>query len=164
MIFTLGAVGLWIFLILVCPLVDEANRLVYASWWEGISSVQLLSHVRPYDSMDWSIPGLPVHLQLSEPTENHVHWVGEAIQPSHPLASPSPPSFNLSQHQHLRQWVSSSHQVAKVLEFQLQHQPFKSMFPLGWTGWISLQSKGLSRVFSSTTVQKHQSFGSKLSL
>ena len=65
-------------------------------------------------------------------------------------------------------WVSSSHQVAKVLEFQLQHQSFqwtpRDWSPLGWTGWISLQSKGLSRVFSNTTVQKHQFFGAQLSL
>ena len=67
------------------------------------------------------------------------------------------------QHQGLFQWVSSSYQVAKVLEFQLQHQSFQ-WFPLGWTGWISLQSKGLSRVFSNTTVQKHQFFGAQPSL
>ena len=67
---------------------------------------------------------------------------------------------NPSQHQSLFQWVNSSHEVAKVLEFQLQHQ---SLSPLGWTGWISLQSKGLSGVFSNTTVQKHQFFGTQLS-
>ena len=72
--------------------------------------------------MDCSMPGLPVHHQLPEFTQTHVHWVGDAIQPSHPLSSPSPPAFNLSQHQGLFQWVSSSHQVVKVLEFQLQHQ------------------------------------------
>ena len=71
---------------------------------------------------DCSAPGLPVHHQLLEPTQTHVHRVGDAIQPSHPLSSPSPPTFNLSQHQGLFKWVSSSHQVAKVLEFQLQHQ------------------------------------------
>ena len=59
------------------------------------------------------------------PTQTHVHWVSDAIQPSHPLSSPSPPTFNLSQYQGLFQWVSSSHQVAKVLEFQLQHQSFQ---------------------------------------
>ena len=74
--------------------------------------------------MDCSTPGFPVHHQLPEFTQTHVHWVGDAIQPSHPLSSPSPPAFNLSQHQGLFQWVSSSHQVAKVLEFQLQHQLF----------------------------------------
>ena len=75
--------------------------------------------------MDCSMPGLPVHHQLLGFTQTHVHWVGDAIQPSHPLLSPSSPAFNLSQHQGLFQWVSSSHQVAKVLECQLQHQPFQ---------------------------------------
>ena len=78
--------------------------------------------------MDCSTPGLPVHHQLLEFTQTHVYWVGDAIQPSHPLSSPSPPPFNLSQHQGLFQWVSSSHQVAKVLEFQLQHQSFQWIF------------------------------------
>ena len=76
-------------------------------------------------SMDCRTPSLPVHHQLPEFTETHVHWIGDVIQPSHPLSSPSPPSFNLSQHQGLFQWISSSHQVAKVLEFQLQHQSFQ---------------------------------------
>ena len=77
--------------------------------------------------MDCSTPGFPV---LHQPPElaTHVHWVGDAIQPSHPLSSPSPPAFNLSQHQGLFKWVSSSHQVAKVLEFQLQHQSFQWIF------------------------------------
>ena len=75
--------------------------------------------------MNRSTPGLPVHHQLPEFTQTHVHWVGDAIQPSHPLSSPSPPALNLSQHQGLFKWVSSSHQVAKVLEFQLQHQSFQ---------------------------------------
>ena len=70
---------------------------------------------------DGSMPGFPVHHQLLELAQTHVHWVGDAIQPSHPLLSPSPPTFNLSHHQSLFQWVSSSHQVARVLEFQLQH-------------------------------------------
>ena len=73
-----------------------------------------------------SIPGLPVHHQLPESTQTHVHWVSDAIQPSHPLSSPSPPAFNFSQHQGLFQWVSSLHQVVKVLEFQLQHQSFQT--------------------------------------
>ena len=105
---------------------------------------------------------LSFYHQLPELTQTHVPWVGDTIQPSHPLLSPSPPAFNLSQHQGLFQWVSSSHQVAKVLEFELQHQSFQ-WFPLEWTGWISWQSKGLSRVFSNTTVQKHQFFGAQLS-
>ena len=77
--------------------------------------------------MDCSTPGLPVHHQLPESTQTHVHWVGDAIQPSHPLSSPSH-AFNLSQHQGLFKWVSSSHQVAKVLDFQLQHQSFQWIF------------------------------------
>ena len=74
------------------------------------------------DPMNRSTPGLPVHHQLPESTQTHVHWVGDAIHPSRPLSSPSPPALNLSQHQGLFKWVSSSHQVAKVLEFQPQHQ------------------------------------------
>ena len=77
------------------------------------------------DPVDCSTPGFPVHHQPLEPTQTHVHWVCEAIQFSSPLLSPSPPAFNLSQHQGLFQWVSSSHQVAKILEFQLQHQSFQ---------------------------------------
>ena len=79
--------------------------------------------------MNHSIPGLhpfsPRHHQLPEFTQTHVHWVSDAIQPSHPLLSPCPPALNLSQHQGLFKWVSSSHQVAKLLEFQLQHQSFQ---------------------------------------
>ena len=75
--------------------------------------------------MNRSTPGLPVHHQLPEFTQSHVHWVSDAIQPSHPLSSPSPPAPNASQHQGLFQWVNSSHEVAEVLEFQLQHQSFQ---------------------------------------
>ena len=77
------------------------------------------------DPMNRSTPGLPVHHQLPEFTQTHVHWVGDAIQPSYPLLSPSPPTFNHSQHQGLFKFVSSLHQVAKVLEFQLQQQSFR---------------------------------------
>ena len=79
------------------------------------------------DPMDCSRPGLPVHHQLPEFTQTHVHRVSDAIQPSHPLSSPSPPTFNLSQHR-LFKWVSSLQQVARVLEFQLQHQSFQWIF------------------------------------
>ena len=78
--------------------------------------------------MDCSTPCLPVHHQLPKLTQTHVHWVGDAIQPSHPLLSPSSPAFNLSQHQGLFQGVNSSHEVAKVSEFQLQHQSFQWTF------------------------------------
>ena len=89
--------------------------------------------------MDYSMPGLPVHYQHPELTQTHVRWVGDTIQPSHPLSSPSPPAFNLSQHQGLCQWVSSSHQVPKVFEVQLQHQffqwIFRSDFLQDWLVW-----------------------------
>ena len=125
---------------------------------EILSSVQSLSHVRHFVTpMDCSTPGFPFHHQFPELTQTHVHWVGDVIQPSHPLSSPSP-TFNLSQHQGLLQWVSSLHQVAKV--FELQHQFFKWV-SLQLTDWISLQSKGLSRVFANTTIQKHQFFGAQ---
>ena len=80
------------------------------------------------DPMNRSTPGLPLHHQLPEFTQTHVHWVSDAIQPSHPLSSPSPPAHNLSQHRGLFQWVSPSHQVAKVLELQLQQQTFQWIF------------------------------------
>ena len=78
--------------------------------------------------MNCSMPGLLVHHQLPEYTQTHVHRVSDAIQPSHPPSSPSPPAFNLSQPQGLSQGVISLHQVAKVLEFQLQHQSFQWIF------------------------------------
>ena len=86
------------------------------------------------DPMNCSMPGLPVHHQLLESTQTHVHQVSDAIQPSHPLSSPFPPALNLSQHQGLFQWVSPLHQVAKVLEFQFQHQSFQ------WTSRTDLLS------------------------
>ena len=110
--------------------------------------------------MDCSMPGFPVHHHLMEFAQTHVHQVSDAIQPSHPLSSPSPPAFNLSQHQGLFQWVSSSHQVAKVFGASASASVLpvnvQDWFPLGLTGLISLQSKGLSRAFSNTTVQKHR--------
>ena len=89
------------------------------------------------DPMNHSTPGLPVHHQLPEFTQTHVHRVGDAIQPSHPLSSPSPPAPNPSQLQGLFQWVNSSHEVSKVLEFQLQHQSFQ------WTPRTDLLYDGL---------------------
>ena len=87
--------------------------------------------------MNRSTPGLPVHHQRPESTQTHVRCVGDAIQPSHPLSSTSPPTFNLSKHQGLFKWVSSSHQVTKVLDFQLQHQSFQ------WTPRTNLLYDGL---------------------
>ena len=112
------------------------------------------------DPMDFSTPGFPIHHQLPELAQSHVHWVGDAMQPSHPLSSPSPPSFNLSLHQGLF-FASGDQSIgasASVLAMNIQH-----WFALGLTGLISLQSKGLARVFSSTTVRKHLFFGAQLS-
>ena len=117
---------------------------------------------------DCSIPGFANLYQLPELAQTHAHQVGDAIQSSHHLSSPSSPAPNPSQHQSLFQWVNSSHEVAKGLEFQLWHHSFQrtpqDQYPLEWTGWISLQSKGLSRIFSNTTSQKRQFFSAQLSI
>ena len=81
-----------------------------------------------WDPLDCSTPGFPVFHHLLKFAQIHVHWVSDAIQPSHPLSSPSPPAFNLSKHKGLFQWVSSSHQVSKVLKLQLQHQSLQRIF------------------------------------
>ena len=104
--------------------------------------------------MDCSMPGFPILHLLPEFAEMHVHWVGDAIQPSHPLLPPSPPALTPSQHQRLFQWVGSLNQVAKELELQLQYQSFQWIFRAYFfriTYLNSLLSKGLSRVFFSTT-------------
>ena len=109
------------------------------------------------DPMDLGTPGLPVLHYLPEFPQVLVHWFSDAIESSHPL-SPSSFAFNLSQHQGLFQWVGSSHQVANVLELQLQYQSFQwviqGWFPLGLTDLISFLPKGLSRIFSSTKFEK----------
>ena len=133
----------WHFLIVacssLCPLDPKVYLVKKAVWdWDRVKFInlnkenisQLVSSVAQScltlcDPMNHSTPGLPVHHQLLEFTQTHVYWVGDAIQPSHPLSSPSPPALNLSQHQGLFKWVSSLHQVAKVLEFQLQRQSFQ---------------------------------------
>ena len=135
-----------------------ACLLSLTAWKLDFMLLLLLSHSVMSNSLR------PHGLQHSRlPCQTHVHWVSDAIQPSCLLLSPSPPAINLSQHQGLFQWVGSSHQVARVLEL---HPPMNTQdwFPLGLTGLISLQSKGLSRVFSTTTFQKHPFFGTQLSL
>ena len=115
------------------------------------------------DPINCSTLGLPVHHKLLEFTQTHVHRVSDDIQPSHPLSSPSPPAPNPSQHQSFPMsqhftWGGQSTGVSALASVL----PKKSQgWSLGWTGWISLQSKGLSRVFSNTTVQKHQFFGTQ---
>ena len=121
----------------------ESNEVWKNGKFSGLS-VQFSSVVQLCltlcDTMNLSTVGLPVHHQILEPTQIHIHRVGYAFQPSHPLSSPSPPVPNPFQHQGLFQWVNSSHEVAKVLEFQLQHQSFQwtpqDWSPLGWTGCL----------------------------
>ena len=124
-----------------------------------VSSVQSLTRVRlfvtPWTAVCQASLSITTSLSLLK------FMSVELVMRFHTLLSPPPPTFNLSQHQGLFKWVSSLHQVTKALEFQLQHQSFQWIFR---TGWISMLSKGLSRVFSSTTVQKHQFFGTQLSL
>ena len=104
----------------------------FKHWWgifgEKIMSCTTQSCPTLCKPMDCSTLGYPVFHQLPELAQTLIYWVDAAIQPSHPLLSPSPPAFSLSYHQGLFQWVSSSHQVAKVLEFQLQHQSFQWIF------------------------------------
>ena len=119
-----------------------------------------------WDLMNHSTPGLPVHHQLLESTQTHVHWVSDAIQPSHSLSSPSLPALNLSQHQGLQMsqlFVSGGQSIGVSASTSVLPVSTQDWSPLGWTGWISLQSKGLSRVFSNNTVQKHQFLSTQLS-
>ena len=120
----------------ICPW-----KFLQLTFTEHLSSVQFSSVTQSCptlcDPMNSSTPGIPVHYQLLEFTQTHAHRVGDAIQPSHPLSSPSPPAPNPSQHQDLFQWVYSLHEVAKVLEFQLQHQSFQ------WTPRTDLLQDGL---------------------
>ena len=130
------------------------------------SSVQSLSHVWLCAPMDCSMPSLPAHHQFLEFNQTHVHWVGDDIQPSHPLSSPSSPTFNLFQHQGLFKWViftSGDQSIGVSASTSVLPMNMQDWSPLGWTGWISLQSKGLARVFSNITVQKHQFFSAQLS-
>ena len=130
-----------------------------------VSSVQFSSVAQSCltlcNLMNHSTPGLPVHHHVPEFTQTHVHRVSDAIQPSHPLSSPSPPAPNPSQHQSfpMSQLFTCGGQSTGV-SASASFLPKKSQgwSASEWTGWISLQSKGLSRVFSNTTVQKHQFF------
>ena len=106
------------------PRLGKKKKISYFIWVPFSSVAQSCPAL--CNPMDCSTPGLPVHHQLPESTQTHVHCVGDTIQPSKPLSSPSPPALNLSQHQGLFKWVSSLHQVAKVLEFQLEHQSLQS--------------------------------------
>ena len=119
-----------------------------------------------WDPMNRSTPGLPVHHQLPGFTQAHIHRVRDAIQPSHPWSSPSPPALKPSQHQsftmsQLFAWGGQSIGVSALASFLPKNT--QDWSPLGWSAWIYLQSKGFLRVFSNTTVQKHPFFGPQLS-
>ena len=125
----------------------------------GSTLVQSLIHIQ---LQAYNMLGFPVFHCLPEFVQTHVHWVSDAFQSSHPLSPPSSPALNLSQHQGLFQWVGSSHQVAKSIKTSASASVLpvniQGWFPLGLTGCISLQSKGHSGVFSSTTIRKHGLF------
>ena len=161
---------------LFVPLLVEETNFLLCDWkteWGSLRSshVQFSSVAQSCptlrDPMNRNMPGLPIHHQFPEFTQTHVHRVSDAIQPSHSLLSPSSPAPNPSQHQSLpmSQFFTLDGQIigasasASVLPVNLQ-----DWFPLGLPGWISLLSKGLLRIFSNTTIQKHQFFGAQLSL
>ena len=135
----------------------------------SFSSVHSLSCVRLFfNPMDCSMPGFPIHHQLQEPTQTYVPHIGDVIQPSHPLSVPfssclqffpASGSFPMSQF-----FASSGQNIEVSASSSVLPMNIQYWFPLGLTGWISLQSKGLSRVFSNTIVQKHQFMGAQLSL
>ena len=118
-------------------------------------------YLNPCSPMEYSKPGFPVLHHLPEFARVHVHWIGDAIQPSHPLLPPSPPTLNLSQHLSLpmsQLFTSGGQSIGVSASASVLSMNIQGWFPLGLTGLI-LQSNGLSKVFSSTTVQKHQFFG-----
>ena len=150
---------------------NSVHRCLLLSWIPGHpysrSSVQFNSVIQLSptlcDTMDYSTPGFPLHHQLPELAQTHVHWVNNAIQSSHPLSSLSP-AINISQHQSLFQWVQfftwSGQSIGASASVLLNIQDW---FPLGLIGWLSLMPKGLPTVFPNTTVQKHQFFSAHLS-
>ena len=174
---------------------DLKTKWTYGGRKDGLITLHQFSSIAQScwtfcDPMACRMPGFPVHHQLPEYTQTHVHLVGDAIQPCHPLSSPSPPAFNLSQHQALFKSVSSLHQVAKVLEFQLQHQSFQwysglISFRMDWLDLLAVQgtpkssptpqfksinSSALSFFYSPVLtsihnyLKKHSSFGLKLNI
>ena len=135
--------GSWV---LGLPLAPDSSSLLAEAFplgmqWMPYCLVQFSSVAQSYptvcDPMNRNMPGLSVHHRHPESNQTHAHWLGDAIQPSHLLSSPSPPASNPSQHQGLFQWVNSLHQVTKLLEFQLQHQSFQ------WTPRTDLLQDGL---------------------
>ena len=140
-------------LVISRSLISQASKILNSIKFSQFSSVTR-SCLTLRDLMDHSTPGPPVHHQLPGFTQTHLHWVSDAIQTSQTLLSPSPPAFNHSQHQGLFKWVFTSGGQSIGISVSTSVLPMNTQdwSPLGWTGWISLQSKGLSRVFSNTTV------------
>ena len=140
----------------------ERSNLEYAIYdFYGlvVVVVQSLSCLTLCSSAGCSAPGLPALCYLRKFAQTHGHCVSDAIQPFHPQSPPCPPALSLSQHQGLFKRVSSSHHLVKVLSFSISpSDECSGLIPVGWTGLIPLQSKGLSRVFANTTVEKHQLF------
>ena len=154
--------GKWNILSVLCILLTY----VYLSFNIQFSSV---AHWCPtlHDPMDCSMPGLPVNHQLPKLAQTHVHQVNDANQSSHTLLAPSPPAFNLPSIRVFSNKLVLHIKCPKYWSFSFNislSNEYSGLITLGWSGWISFLSKGNSRVFSNTTVQKHQFFGTQLSL
>ena len=144
-------------------------KVLVKAWWKSLSYIMKFSSVAQScptlcDPMNHSTPGLHVHHKLPEFTQIHVHRVSDAIQPSHPLSTPFPTAPNPSQHQSVFQWKCftwGGQSIGISASASFVPKNTQGWSPSEWTGWIALQSKGLSRVFSKTTVQKHQFFSAQ---
>ena len=149
-------------------LIDKWIKKIYISYISQFSSVAQ-SCLTLCDPMDCSTPGLPVHHQLPEFTQTHVHWVSDAMQPTilssvDPFSSCLQSSPETGSIQMSLFFASGGQSIGVSAPASALPMNIQDWFPSGWTGWISLQFKGLSRIFSNTTVQKHQFFGAQLSL
>ena len=143
------------------------NAILYISFSLVQFSSVAQSCLTLCDPMNHSTPSLPVHHQLPDFTQTHIHWVGDAIQPSHPVVpfSSYPQFFPVSGSFQVSQpFTLGGQSIGISASTSVLPKNTQDWFPLRWTGWISLQSKGLSRVFSNTTVQKHQFFDAQFSL
>ena len=150
------------------------HSVLQGIWWDRSSDSWMFcsfssvaqSFPNLCNHVDCSMPGFPIHHQLPELTQTYIHWVGDGIQPCHPILSPSS-AFNLSQHKGLflcQFFASGGKSIGVSASASVFPMNVQDRFPLEWTGWISLQLNGLSRNFSNTTFQNHQFFGAQISL